>query len=66
MIGLENQGLLEKGMAEAQINNASNYLPTWFEKPETEKDGETEDREMKYFLKAEETMRLREREFGAM
>jgi len=66
MIGLENQGLLEKGMAEAQINNASNYLPTWFEKPETEKDGEIEDREMKYFLKAEETMRLREREFGAM
>jgi len=70
LIGLENQGLLAKGMAEIQINKASNYLPSWFhsEGPQEEElevhtyAGNFND----YFLKAEETKRLREREAGVL
>jgi len=68
MMSLENEGLLDKGMAEIQCKHASNYLPNWVDKenPRDHDDSFKEDEEMKYFLKGEETNQLRENEYGAM
>ena len=67
MMSLENEGLLDKGMAEIQCKHASNYLPNWVDKENPrDHDSFKEDEEMKYFLKGEETNQLRENEYGAM
>merc|ERR1712112_489440 len=77
LISLENQGLLEKGTAEYQVNEATKYLPNWScVDCNTPEEWEKHDRQMKsqvqdilkkdMFLEAEETQKIREREYGAM
>lgn len=85
LISLENQGLLSKGMAEAQVNEASSYLPVWFNGQRkysggvpidasdrgdmTNDNDEAEVQEVLdegMFMKADETKKIREREYGAM
>ena len=73
LISLENQGLLEKGMAEVQVNEASHYLPSWFcvdcdtaESWEQHDPQKTKLVQEDLFMDADMTKKIREREIGAM
>ena len=88
LISLENQGLLSKGTAEAQVNEASSYLPVWFNgeskysggvpidasdsdsgditKTNDDNDQVREILDEGLFMNADETKKIREREYGAM
>merc|ERR1719418_438633 len=75
LIGLENQGLLEKGTAEVQFFDANNYLPNWFsvEKRTQEKPILHHPEDLSHYVSSEEmfmgaeaTQKIRDRERGAM